>query len=277
MAPCRLRVLVLALVLPACPPQQGGTATEPGTEAMPTTQSEPPTTGSPPTTSTTTTDSTSAEPTTAGDELKRCASRCQIDRDCLVGGMNYGFRCLDGLCLYPPCSSDVQCLADLSGWKQPCAGQAECAAVEACVEVEGAGRCALKPGMFSCADFGLVEVQRAPIEGGRPLTVCGQELAVCEAGECSRPCTSDESCPAAMGHPRCEPESGRCVCEFDQDCLDSGLPGFVRCVEGRCGCASDSDCAGGQNVDTCYAGVCGCSSDAACTAQVFDGAPLSCE
>lgn len=270
------RALVLALALPACPSTDSETettATPPATSEAPTTT----TTTSTPATTTTTTMGTS-EPTTAGvGEAKRCESRCEGDRDCLVGGSDLGFRCLDGLCLFPPCTGDAQCLAELSGWKAECAAQAGCASGEACVEVDGAGRCALTPGQFACADFGLVELQRPSIEGGRPVTVCGQASASCVAGECTSPCAGDESCPPQMGHPSCEPESGRCVCQTDQDCLNSGLPGFAQCINGVCGCASDSDCAGGQNVDTCYAGVCGCSSDEACMVMVFDGAPLSCE
>lgn len=272
--PGRSRIFVLAVgVLLACPPADSGTASEPQT----TSSTTGPTGG--PTSSETgpTSGSTGAETTTAGPEAKRCESQCDNDRDCRIGGGDLGFRCIDGLCLFPPCTSDAQCLAELSGWKTPCAGPGDCAAQEACVLVADAGRCALTPGTFACADFGLVELTLPPFAGGREVTVCGQAAATCEAGACQSPCAGDEACPPQTGHPFCDVPSGQCVCQIDQDCVDSNLPGYVQCIAGRCGCAVDSDCAGGQNVDTCYAGACGCAADSTCTMTVFDGAALSCQ
>lgn len=273
----KIRTLGLAAgLLSACPPTGAGTASEPQTKSSTAT----PTTGEPATststTSATTTGST-GEPTTAGPEAKRCQSQCESDRDCRIGGSDLGFRCIDGLCLFPPCTSDAQCLAELSGWKTPCAGPGECAPEEACVLVADAGRCALTPGTFACADFGLVEQMLPLFAGEREVLVCGQAAASCEAGACQSPCTGDEGCVPQTGHPACDVPSGACVCQIDQDCVDSGLPGYVQCVAGRCGCAVDSDCAGGQNVDTCYAGICGCAADSTCTMTVFDGAPLTCQ
>jgi len=262
-----------ASTLTACPPKPGETATEPQTETMAPTTTE--TTASPMMATTTT--GSSGEPTTGEPQPKRCESRCDNDRECLIGGDDLGFRCIDGLCLFPACTSDAQCLAELSGWQTPCATQAECMAEEACVAVADGGRCALTPGTFACADFGLVEQTLPLVDSEREVTVCGQASATCEAGVCQSPCTGDAACPVQLGHPVCDVQSGQCVCQIDQDCADSGLPGYVQCVAGRCGCAVDSDCAGGKNVDTCYEGVCGCSSDATCTAMVFDAAPLSCQ
>ncbi|WP_170136066.1 hypothetical protein [Nannocystis exedens] len=263
----------MAGLLTACPPADSGTASEPQT-----TTSSAATTGTTTTTETgPTTGSTGGESTTGGGEAKRCQSQCDNDRDCRIDGGDLGFRCIDGLCLFPPCTSDAQCLAELSGWKTPCAGPGECAAEEACVLVADAGRCALTPATFACADFGLVEQTLPLFEGRGEATVCGQAAATCEAGACQSPCAGDEACLPQTGHPVCDVPSGACVCQIDQDCLDSGLPGYVQCVAGRCGCAVDSDCAGGQNVDTCYAGACGCSADATCTVAVFDGAPLVCQ
>lgn len=258
-----------------CPGDKGETASEATASetSTPTTQ-ESPTTSLPMVTSSSTTNETSS--TTEPAELMRCESLCESDRDCLRDGEDIGFRCIDGVCVYPACTSDANCVAELSGWQKVCAGQDGCDAMEACVEVEGEGRCALEPGLFTCADFGLAELTRAPIEGGRPVAVCGQAMASCVEGECITPCT-EATCAPQMGHPFCEPVTGQCVCQIDQDCLDASLVGFVQCIDGRCGCASDSDCAGGTNVDTCREGACGCSSDATCTTMVFDGAPLSCQ
>jgi hypothetical protein len=268
---------LLGVLLTGCPPADSGTASEPPTTSSTTAATDTGTSPTSSSTSSTTTTGTSGEPTTAGAEAKRCQSQCDNDRDCRVGGGDLGFRCIDGLCLYPDCTSDAQCLAELSGWKNPCAGPSDCAAEEACVLVADVGRCALTPGTFACADFGLVERTLPAFDGGPDVTVCGQAAATCEAGACQSPCGGDEGCQAQTGHPVCDVPSGECVCQIDQDCLDSGLPGYVQCVAGRCGCAIDSDCADGQNVDTCYAGVCGCAADTTCTVTIFDGAPLVCQ
>lgn len=267
----RVGNVLVAMLLAACPTQPGVTGT-----ASTTSGSTGSATGSGPTESSSSSSSGGAT-TTAGAQPMRCASQCEGDRDCLVAGEDKGFRCVAGLCDVPACTSDERCVADYSGWKTPCADQAGCAAGEACIDVEGEGRCALAPGVFACADFGLVELARPTVAGDMMVTVCGQANVSCEAGECVAPCSGDDACPAQMGHPFCNVMSGQCECQIDQDCLDSQLPGYTLCLGGRCGCGSDADCDGGQNVDTCYSGVCGCSSDATCTQMIFDGAPLTCQ
>jgi hypothetical protein len=258
---------LLFATLTACPPGGGETLTDASTSG----------TGSTATSPTSTAASMTDPATTGGAEPTRCESHCESDSDCTLNGQDQGFRCIEGLCVYPACTSDAQCVADLSGWKTPCTDQAGCAGGEACVDVDGAGLCALEPGMFACADFGLVELMRPTIEGDATATVCGQAAVSCDDGECFAPCAGEASCPPQLGHPFCNEVSGLCECQIDQDCLDSQLAGFVLCVDGRCACGSDADCAGGQNVDTCFAGACGCSSDATCTAMVFDGAAMMCQ
>lgn len=210
-------------------------------------------------------------------EVLRCESLCDVDADCRLGGEDLGFRCLDGVCGYPPCTSDAQCVAELSNWRRPCAVKGDCAAEETCIDVGGGdGRCALAPGALQCGDFGLSEMMRPAFVGGEARTVCGNPQAICAAGECVAPCTSDDTCAPEMGHPHCDLQARACVCESDQECVAAAVPGFAACLDGRCGCRTDADCKGGTNVDVCYAGVCGCSSDQACTSPVFDAAPLAC-
>lgn len=210
-------------------------------------------------------------------EVMRCESLCDADADCRLGGEDLGFRCRAGVCAYPPCTSDAPCVAELSNWRRPCKAGAECAAEEVCIDVGGGdGRCALAPGAFQCAEFGLSEVTRPALMGGAARTVCGNPDARCRQGECVAPCKGDDSCAPEMGHPHCDPASHACVCASDEECVAAGVPGYAACMSGRCGCRFDADCQGGTNVDACYAGVCGCSADAACTTPVFDGAALSC-
>lgn len=257
----RAGVLLFALLGMGCPPGQKGTTAAETTEG---------TTGA-------STGGSTGEPT-GGAVLMRCEPLCDGDDDCTIDGADMGFRCLAGRCAYPPCTGDAGCVADLSGWKNPCAGDGECQAVEGCIDVGGGvGRCALRPGTFACADFGLQEVMRPAIAGGAQVVVCGNPNAVCEAGECRAPCAADDGCAAEMGHPTCEVASGRCVCTSDKDCTSAMVPGFVACLEGRCGCRTDADCEGGPNVDACYGGACGCASEEVCTVEFFDGAALACQ
>lgn len=216
--------------------------------------------------------------TTGGStgSLMRCESLCRSDADCEYMGGDIGFRCLAGACVYPACAGDEPCVAELSGWLQPCAGAGECQALQACVDVDGQGRCANLSESFPCADFGLQPIERPTVEGGTAL-VCGNPDVVCAEGECFDPCKEDLECAPVMGHPTCEVATGACVCTSDVDCLMAQVPGFVTCLDGRCGCRKDADCEGGTNVDTCYEGACGCSSDATCTAMIFDGGSLACK
>lgn len=215
--------------------------------------------------------------TTSTDMLMRCEPLCEADEQCLIDGADTGFRCLQGRCVYPPCTDDAGCVADLSGWKTACAGDDGCGGEERCIDAGGGqGRCALRPGTFACAEFGLQELMRPALAGGEQVVVCGNPDAVCEAGECVAPCKGDDACMPEMGHPTCDTASGRCVCTSDQDCAASKVPGFAACEDGRCGCRTDADCEGGPNVDACYAGACGCASDRTCTVNYFDGAQLAC-
>lgn len=264
--------LVIALWLPACPGGPGDTATEGSTSQATSTSTSTATASEPTTTSVT---PTTGVTTSAGGELMRCVSLCESDRDCLQMGQDLGFACVMGRCL-PACASDEECLAQLSGWTNPCAAQAECTSDQICVAVAGEGRCALAPGVFSCDDFGLVELMRPTIAGDMTAIVCGQKDVTCSGGQCLAPCAADVDCPPQMGHPFCNVGTGQCECEIDQDCRDAHVPGFTLCIDGRCGCGTDDDCKGGTNVDTCYAGVCGCSSDATCTMMQFDSAPVAC-
>lgn len=220
--------------------------------------------------------SATGESTGGGGPAKRCEPHCGGDEDCLYKGGDIGFRCIGGVCVFPACASDDACIAELSGWTGACAGPGDCAAAQACVVVDGAGVCANTTDALSCADFGLAAISWPTLGGGTAM-VCGNPDARCEGGECVDPCKTDDECAPVMGRPTCEAMSGRCVCTEDLDCLSSGLPGFVTCIDGSCGCRKDVDCEGGSNVDTCYAGVCGCSSDATCTTAIFDGATLVCE
>lgn len=227
--------------------------------------------------SSTSSDTTSSPTTGEPELLQRCQPTCMADSDCTIGGEDIGFRCVTGICRPPPCSDDAACVLTLSGWTTPCAEQAACDVDQACVDVGGEGRCATRPGMdLQCIDLGLDERMLPTIAGDMTVTVCGVVTASCDAGTCNAPCTSDAACPAQLGHPTCDKDSGACICTEDRDCQDTMKPGLIACIEGRCGCRSNMDCTGGVNVDTCFAGACGCSGPATCSAPIFDAAVQVC-
>jgi len=251
--------LALSLAL-ACTPGGSGTETTASSSSSTSATDPAPTTGEP-------------------VELQRCTPTCSLDADCLIAGQDSGFRCIAGACQVPPCSDDAACRVAASGWQDPCADQAACGPGRACIVIDGGeGRCAALEGdMFMCTDLGLVALARDPIEGGRPVLVCGDDRSTCVDDHCARPCLSDAECPPQLGQPHCDVPTGACRCSADADCQMSGQPGLTACLAGTCGCQVDADCQGGSNVDTCVAGACGCSSTAACTSPVFDHVTQICQ
>jgi hypothetical protein len=189
--------------------------------------------------------------------------------------MDLGYTCEGGRCVgdASKCESGDECDALFSGWAIACMSQMECSEQQVCIDLEGMGRCAVRPDDFlECATLKMEEVQAVTIEG-MPVTVCGVTGTLCEDGVCRDPCESDADC--FPGLPRCNVRTGHCECESDADCATFGVPSLSQCNGGSCGCGSDADCVG-ANIDTCYEGVCGCSGDAVCTMPVFDGTQAGC-
>lgn len=265
--------LALLSLIFACTPVPGATDStaastdEPGTTAaVTTTGTTAPTTGD------------TGEP----GGLHRCTALCS-DPDgapCLIDGGSTGFSCTAGACRPTGCTSDEICRQRNAGWGDECSDQSMCPSPgDTCVDSEfNGGRCApLEGDLFKCADLGLVPLSRTPIEGGRPVIVCGDETSTCRDGQCFNPCESDLECPPQLGQPHCDLDTGLCTCSDDDECLASGQTGLVACLAGTCGCRVDGDCANGQNVDTCVDGACGCSSTATCTVPVFDNVVQACQ
>jgi hypothetical protein len=258
----RMRRLAPLLALLACP----GSPTTTTTDAPTTTAAS---------TSTDTTDAI----TTGDPGLQRCVPTCRVDTDCYLDSKDIGFACVAGVCAQPPCVDDLGCQALASAWTTPCASPDECPDGQTCVDIgDATGRCALLlPLDFTCADLGLAELTRPELPSARPVAVCGNDDATCTDAACKDPCSSDADCPAELGHPHCEVESGECRCSADLECASTMEPGFTACLAGRCGCQLDADCLGGDNVDTCMDGACGCSSTATCSDPVFDHATPICQ
>lgn len=237
---------------PPPPPAQGGDGTSSTSDTGPVRDPASTTGGGLDSTS----DSTAgpdSETTTDGSAVEgRCQHRCISDADCLVEGMA-GQSCVLGTCIDPnapaACTSDGQCVAELSGWSDgmPCDSSAECLDAPArCIGVGGQGYCVDVPGPGECRAAGLDPIEVVDVEG-RTADVCGYADALCgENGACRLPCGSDRDCGTPRA-PVCDLVTGRCGCATDQHCLDASA-GDV-CLEGSCLCTSAAACEGAAPYD----------------------------
>lgn len=211
-----------------------------------------------------------------------CIHQCSIDADCQIGGQDAGLSCVDKTCIgaSTKCDGNEECVALFSGWATPCtAGGNECSAdTQACIVVEGQGRCASKPNdFFDCATLQMEEIQTTDINGS-PVTVCGRPHAACHPDAyCYLPCQGNGDCPSAA-YPICNVSTGFCECGQDSHCATLNLPGSSVCNAGICGCDSDQDCIAGTVGDVCNQGFCGCTGDQACAGipNYYDGGMVSC-
>lgn len=275
----RLRpALLLAPILSGCPTDS--TAGGASIDASSTTASEATSPiGSTSTGSSTETNTTGSEPLGP----RTCALACEDAEDCLVGGIQVG-QCIDGFCSFPGtfCSSDIGCVARLSGWETVCSTTADCeiqALPSACIEIDaGLGRCAIlydpEEEAQQCALAALDQFPTQDVDGNE-VVVCGVADALCdEDGECVNPCESDESC-SSTAYPVCDPQTRRCVCETNADCEALGEPELSACVNSRCGCDDDQDCLDAERpANVCTDGQCQCTNDSVCADLLnpFDGA-----
>jgi hypothetical protein len=222
-----------------------------------------------------------------GDEGTYCVHHCEGDEDCLIDGVDNGYECIDQLCtaeLASSCTTDEGCVAYLSGWTAgtPCTpGGGECdAAMQVCLEIEGAGHCAVAPNDFlTCDTLQMDEIPVVDIDGSDAI-VCGRTNAAChEDGYCWLPCQDDGDC-ASEAYPHCNAGTGVCECTSDAGCDTLGYPEYSVCNAGVCGCDSDQQCSSSGAGDVCNpSGVCGCSGDAACESLTnpYDGGMYVCQ
>lgn len=182
----------------------------------------------------------------------RCQHYCISDADCLVGRMA-GLSCVLGTCVDPDappaCSSDGQCVSELSGWADgiPCNSRADCRTAPArCIGVGGQGYCVDAPEPGECRAAGLDRIEVVDVQG-RSAEVCGYADAWCgDDGACRLPCGSDRECGTPRA-PVCDLVTGRCGCATDQHCLDAAA-GDV-CLDGQCLCTSAAACEGAAPFD----------------------------
>lgn len=268
------------------------------TDTLPTTTPDPTTTTDP----TMTSDPTATTDPTGGDGMF-CVDHCVEDADCTQDGLDLGLKCVDTVCKTPPCAGDSACTALFSGWTS-CAAQADCTPGQVCIDYGGdTGGCALQEGMGFMCDLvpGFAAVMLPPIEGGEPLTVCGNTAYTCnmDSGLCENPCEDNSECVSPSA-PMCNTDTGACECAADTDCETIMSPEYSKCTDkGFCGCGSDADCANsllgpvctsagvcgcgsdadctGEGGSKCYEGFCGCASGDECTMPSYDGTMQSCE
>lgn len=210
-----------------------------------------------------------------------CELSCDDADACRVGGTQVGL-CSRDVCSFPGtyCTSDVGCMAFLSGWEDPCTTTAACERPgTACIEIEaGLGRCATVGDPESCSPEMLDAFSTQDIDGAA-VVVCAVADAVCDDdGACVDPCQSDAHC-SGPAFPTCNLARQRCVCETDAHCESLGAPETSACIDGRCGCDDDQDCVGAQTpANVCIDGRCMCSDASVCADMLnpFDGAIPTC-
>jgi hypothetical protein len=204
-----------------------------------------------------------------GIEAFFCQEVCQADDDCSAD-----FHCFEQRCFHRQvrleCDADVQCVPQASGWYTACDDDTACPG-QACIEVEGSGRCAVVPSEFlSCEQIGM-QVTERPRRGAPGMVgVCTQTRSSCQDGRCTVLCQVDAHCGGE--YPHCDLPSGRCQCTPTSCQTNASV-----CQDGLCRCTSDADCDQGA-ADTCYGGFCGCSGTAICPEQTSQpGTVWSCE
>ena len=280
--------LLVASCVGAPPPPPGQGAGSSSTTAGSSSGDAPPpadtTTSGPSDPSTTGADSTSdGGSSSSGDppEAKgECVHRCRTDEDCAIAGRLLGFNCVDTRCQpAEQCSSDGQCVAELSGWADgaDCNFRAQCGGDQHCIGVMGSGHC------VDSAEDGACTAGTEPVTivnvNGDMVDVCGYPNAVCDAaGQCSLPCQSNDQC-LDPNFPACNDGTGECGCVTDQPCEEGKFPGASACIDGVCGCTSSADCSNVGLGDVCSAGRCGCTDDTMCTMETvrFSGGTVVCQ
>lgn len=152
-----------------------------------------------------------------------CVPRCETPVDCcgadpscpgMLGEYPYDYGCANGFCTFGGCESDDECTFGgvLEGY--------------VCVEIDGLAGC--WPSCTSdegCADQGLSGWVCDPELGVCALPSCASDAectdgTVCRGnpGMCVYPCEQGQDICAGFG--RCDPDTGQCVCDHDDDCMD---------------------------------------------------------
>lgn len=204
-----------------------------------------------------------------GIEAFFCQEVCQADDDCSAD-----FHCVEQRCFHRQvrleCDADAQCVPQASGWYTACDDDTACPG-QACIEVEGSGRCAVVPSEFlTCEQIGMQVTERARHGAAGTVGVCTQTRSSCQDGRCTVLCQVDAHCGGE--YPHCDVPSGRCQCTPTSCQTNASV-----CQDGLCRCTSDADCDQGA-ADTCFGGFCGCSGTAICPEQTSQpGTVWSCE
>lgn len=162
---------------------------------------------------------------------------CGVRLDCALNGSVDGRNCVDGRCVYIPCTENAEC------------GR------RACVDgfCADADRCSDDT---QCAPSGLI------CEGGICVAGCGSDaecnagalpVNTCSEGRCRQRCLGDITCTLTGGicvNNVCVPPE----CTTDMDC---GEPGLLRCDTSRCvettPCSTAADC---PDNNACTSGHC---------------------
>jgi hypothetical protein len=201
------------------------------------------------------------------EQAKLCLVQCETQQDCAGSGSDLvvcnleTHTCVDQA---STCSVDDDCWAHASNWTATCQTDDDCGG-DTCVAFRGVGVCAiLADGAGSCDPYTLKTLPRFGADA--MVDVCVNTSGDrCVDGTCTQACndpTLDANrCSGGTGD-TCNPDTGRCECQTDDECTSNVCGPDHHCVE----CVTNDQCHG-FGLDTCVNGKCGCGSADSCPAQ----------
>lgn len=199
-----------------------------------------------------------AEGDAAATAPKSCEPGCDTAEDC--GPDPDRWTCSGGICQEDICSSDPECVPELSSFRNEGCATGECVR-GTCIEYRETTYCAVEAASSDACPLGAVEAYETA-DGSGTASICVVENPSCNDGACESGepgqagCTTDDQC---RGDAVCE--DGDCKCSADSDC-----PGGLICDSaGDCRCETDDDCPAGLGWDQCRSdGICVCTDDSSC-------------
>ncbi len=163
-----------------------------------------------------------------------CTRTCEQPSDCGAGS---DWVCEEGYCDLHSCSEDSECVVEASQWTQSGCSAGECGTDRVCIEHDGDTFCAAEDEEGSCDHMphsGFEATSKPSADGSGEVEICAVVDASCDDNTCTWPfqmqpiCGGDGECEGDL---TCNETTGECVCENDQQCIDTEDGDNWECVE----------------------------------------------